>query len=419
MSIVRPFRGIKYNLEKVLLKQVIAPPYDVISPEMHDKLMSRSNYNVVRIDLPEGGEDKYEKAGELYRNWRQEQILIKNEQPAFYLYEQVYELDGKQFIRTGFLGLLKLADFGEGVVYPHEKTLSGPKEDRYKLMIETKANLSPVFGLYEDSENSLESIFSDVRKSMPGASAVDDDKVKHSVWQMSDPEIVRKIESLMRDKAIYIADGHHRYETALKYRNDMRKKEGVTEGEERSYGYIMMMFVNFIDSGLTILPIHRVVDVDDNFNDAGFINSVKDSFDIMTLSDKNAVNKYLEDNSNAKGVWGFIGRQGYYGMKIKDTALKNFSSAYKDVDTYLLEHFVLKESLKFTDEKLLAKDGITFEISIDEVEIYLKDRPAVAFIMRPESIETVVNISEKGMTMPQKSTYFYPKLATGLLFNDI
>ena len=303
MAIVRPFRGVRYDTEQVLLKNVITPPYDVITPEMRAAYAAKSPYNVVLIDLPVGDDDRYAVAGNLYRKWKDAGILIKGQDKSFYLYEQVYEYGGKTYVRSGFVGALKLSEFGKGQVFPHEKTLSGPKADRYELMKASKANFSQIFGLYQDNENRLSVLFNDVKKAMPSASAIDETGVKHSVWTISDENSITKIESFMRDKAIYIADGHHRYETALKYRDDMRVQEGLTEGEERYYDYVMMMFVNFMDEGLKVFPTHRVIDVADNFEDKDFIEYASSLFEVCKLESRESAEKFLKDNINIPGAW--------------------------------------------------------------------------------------------------------------------
>lgn len=419
MSIVKPFRGIKYNVENVLLKQVIAPPYDVISPEMRENLIQRSPYNVVQIDLPIGDDERYNKAGELYRNWIDENILVKEEQPAFYLYEQVYEFGEKQFVRTGFVGTLKLSEFGKGQVYPHERTLSGPKKDRYELMKASKANFSQIFGLYQDNENLLDTVFNEIKKTMPTSSAVDDENVKHSVWVINKPENIEYIQNFMQDKAIYIADGHHRYETALKYRDDMRQLNGDSSDDIKPYDFVMMMFINFQDKGLKVFPTHRVIDVDENFCDSEFLEKLKPIFDSIELKSREDVSTFMTDTANDTGAWVFCGRQGNYGMKIIQEAMEGLHPVYRKVDTYLLEDLVLKAHLGFSEEKLLAKDGIHFIQTMEEIAKYRETNPSVAFILHPEDMETIREVSESGFVMPQKSTFFYPKLATGLLFNDL
>ncbi len=419
MSIVKPFKGVKYNLENVLLKQVIAPPYDVISPEMRENLIQRSPYNVVQIDLPVGGDDRYDNAGEQYRNWVKEGILVKEEQPTFYLYEQVYEFGEKQYVRSGFIGALKLSEFGKGKVFPHERTLSGPKQDRYELMKASKANFSQIFGLYQDGENLLDTVFNEIKKTMPAASAVDDENIKHSVWLINKPENIEYIQNFMKDKSIYIADGHHRYETAIRYRDTMRMLNGDTSDDLKPYDYVMMMFINFQDKGLKVFPTHRVIDVDENFKDSVILDGLKSSFDYVKLNDKDDINIFMNDTANQTGCWVFKGMQGNYGMKIINEAVEGLHPVYRKVDTYLLEDLVLKSHLGFSEEKLLAKDGIHFMQTFDEISNYMQNNPSIAFILHAEDMETIREVSESGLVMPQKSTYFYPKLATGLIFNDL
>lgn len=419
MAIVRPFRGVRYDTEQVLLKNVITPPYDVITPEMRAAYAAKSPYNVVLIDLPVGDDDRYAVAGNLYRKWKDAGILIKGQDKSFYLYEQVYEYGGKTYVRSGFVGALKLSEFGKGQVFPHEKTLSGPKADRYELMKASKANFSQIFGLYQDNENRLSVLFNDVKKAMPSASAIDETGVKHSVWTISDENSITKIESFMRDKAIYIADGHHRYETALKYRDDMRVQEGLTEGEECYYDYVMMMFVNFMDEGLKVFPTHRVIDVADNFEDKDFIEYASSLFEVCKLESRESAEKFLKDNINIPGAWVYYGKQGIYGMNLLQESVEKQHPVYRKVSTYLLEDLVLKGYFKYSDERLLAKAGIHFIQSWEEIDDYKKENSSVAFILNGENMESIRDVSESGLVMPQKSTYFYPKLATGLLFNDL
>ncbi len=419
MSIVKPFKGVKYNLENVLLRQVIAPPYDVISPEGRENLLNRSPYNVVQIDLPVGDDNRYNEAGQLYRKWIADGVLVKENEKAFYLYEQVYEYDERQYVRTGFVGTLKLSEFGKGQVFPHERTLSGPKKDRYELMKASKANFSQIFGLYQDSENVLNTIFNEIKKTMPAASAVDDENVKHSFWVIDKAEDIEYIQNFMQDKAIYIADGHHRYETALKYRDDMRIQNGDSSEDIKPYDFVMMMFINFYDKGLKVFPTHRVIDVNEDFQDSQILDGLKSIFDFTPLKDSQDFNNFIADTVNETGSWIFMGRQGNYGMKIMDEAMEGLHPIYRKVNTYLLEDLVLKSKLGFSEEKLLAKDGIHFIQTLDEIGKYRENNASVAFILHSEDMETIRDVSESGLVMPQKSTFFYPKLATGLLFNDL
>ncbi|WP_231841020.1 DUF1015 domain-containing protein [Deferribacter desulfuricans] len=411
---VKPFKGVRYNLEKTLLKQVIAPPYDVISPEQKEVLKLRSPYNVVNLILPDG-ENKYEEAAKKYEMWKKEKILIKDPEPVFYLYEQEYEYEGKKYVRTGFIGLLKLEEYDKGNVFPHEKTLSGPKMDRFNLMKAAKANFSQIFGLYIDRDNFLEKIFSSIKKEMPVASAVNDEKVKNSLWLISDEEMKKSIEQFMKDKKIYIADGHHRYETALKYRDYMRELNGDSPEDIKPYDFVMMMFVNFYDEGLKVFPTHRVVEFNDKIDD--FFEKLKRSYKVEKVDDFKVAEKKQKESDVPSFIVYYNGKFAF--ISILEEEYEKLHPIYRKVDTFVLEETVLKPILGFTDEKLLKKEGIYFVQNMEQIKKLEKEKDVLAFIVKGVDIEVVKEIAENGLVMPQKSTYFYPKLDSGLVFNDL
>lgn len=414
MSIVRPLAGIRYNLEEVLLKRVVAPPYDVISPEMKKNLQGKSDYNVVNLDLPDGDDDKYMNAAKLYKDYLDKKVLQKDMKPGFYVYEQVYEYGGREYIRTGFVGLLKLEELGKGSVYPHEKTLSGPKKDRFELMKACKTNFSQIFGLYMDKENRLNLVFSEAKKNMPTASALDDENVKNTIWAVNDENNVRMIEEFMKDKAIYIADGHHRYETALNYRDYAREQNNDMEKEEKPYDYVMMMFVNFYDEGLKIFPTHRVLEVEQGFDFSGFMKKMEMDFLIEELSSGDSATAYVNDPATGRAMAIYFDDK-YYGIKAKDEVIEHLHPVYRKVDTYLLQEGIMKKFLGVSDDRLLKKEGVYFVQALEQIEKLAADKKAVGFILKGVDIEIVREISESGLVMPQKSTYFYPKLQTGLV----
>lgn len=417
MAIVRPFAGVRYNLEEVLLKRVVAPPYDVISPDLKNDLKERSEYNVVTLDLPDGGDDKYLNAAKLYKEYCEKGILKKDSKPGFYVYEQVYEYCGKEYVRTGFIGLLKLEELGKGSVYPHEKTLSGPKKDRFELMKTCKTNFSQIFGLYMDKDNRMNLMFNDAKKNMPTASAVDDEGVKNTIWAVSDENVVHMVESFMKDKAIYIADGHHRYETALNYRDYAREQNGDVENEEKPYDYVMMMFVNFYDDGLKIFPTHRVLEVEPDFDFKGFMDKMEEDFIIEPLQNAENAQCYVNDPSTGRAMAIYYDDK-FYGIKAKDEVIERLHPVYRKVDTYLLQEGIMKKFMGISDERLLKKEGVYFVQQISQIVKLAADRKAVGFILKGVDIDIVREISESGLVMPQKSTYFYPKLQTGLVINQ-
>ena len=414
MSVVRPFNGVRYNLEEVLLKRVVAPPYDVISPEMKQALKDKSEYNVVTLDLPDGEENKYNNAARLYQEYLEKQILVKDMKPGFYVYEQVYEYCGKEYVRTGFIGLLKLEELGKGSVYPHEKTLSGPKKDRFELMKACKTDFSQIFGLYMDKENRMNLVFNESKKNMPTASALDEEGVKNTIWSVTDEKTVRMIEDFMKDKAIYIADGHHRYETALNYRDYAREQNKDVENEEKPYDYVMMMFVNFYDEGLKIFPTHRVLEVDAGFDFKGFMGKLATDFDIEQLKDADTTGKFVNDPASGRAMAVYYDGI-YYGIKAKDDVIEKLDPVYRKVDTYLLQEGIMKKFLGVSDDRLLKKEGVYFVQQYAQIEKLAADKKAVGFILKGVDIDIVREISESGHVMPQKSTYFYPKLQTGLV----
>jgi len=410
---VKPFKGVRYNLEKTLLKQVIAPPYDVISNEQKEVLKLRSPYNVVNLILPDGN---YEEAAKKYNDWKKEKILIKDPEPVFYLYEQEYEYDGKKYVRTGFIGLLKLEDYGKGNVFPHEKTLSGPKMDRFNLMKAAKANFSQIFGLYIDEERFLDKIFSSIKKEMPVASAVNDEKVKNSLWLIDDGEIKKTIEDFMKNKKIYIADGHHRYETALKYREYMRELNGDSPDDIKPYDFVMMMFVNFYDEGLKVFPTHRVVEYNGNLDE--LLEKIKTSY---TVENVNSYEEGIKKQSESDYPAFVLYYKGDFKLlRLSVEEYEKLHPLYRKVDAYVLEETILKPILGFTEEKLLKKEGIYFVQNMAQIEKIEKEREnIVAFFLKGVDIEVIKEIAENGLVMPQKSTYFYPKLDSGLVFNDL
>jgi len=417
VSIVRPLAGVRYNLEEVLLKNVIAPPYDVISPEMKTKLKEKCPHNVVTLDLPDGEEDKYANAAKIYKELLENKILVKDKKPSFYVYEQIYEFGGKEYVRTGYVGLLKLEEFGKGSVFPHEKTLSGPKKDRFELMKECKTNFSQIFGLYMDRENMLNTVFAEAKKNMPASSAVDDEGVKNTIWAVSDEKTVKLIEDFMKDKAIYIADGHHRYETAINFRNYMREQNKDMEGEEKPYDYVMMMFVNFYDEGLKIFPTHRVVDVDESFDFAAFSEKLKNDYDMEELEGEAEASEYVNNPTNGRTMAVYFDGN-FYGIKASEEVIENLHPVYRKVDTYLLQKSIMIDMLGMTEEQILRKEGVHFVQSMDVIRRLTMGKKAIAFILKGVDIDIVREISESGLVMPQKSTYFYPKLQTGLVINQ-
>ncbi len=265
MAEIHPFRGVRYDVAKVgSMSGVVAPPYDVIDGALQDKLYEASPYNVIRLELnrPEPGDapgaDRYGRAAGFLKDWIRQGVLKEEDHPAFYVYDQTYEVEGESYTRRGFLARVRLEPFGEGRIFPHEQTLSGPKADRLALYHATEFNLSPIFGLYPDTEGAVQRAVEGAIRDHAPLEAVDHLGVVHRLWPVYDQEAHTTVQGMMTDRPVFIADGHHRYETGLKYR-DEKAAAGKLSGTDDPANFCLMMLVGMNDPGLLILPTHRLV----------------------------------------------------------------------------------------------------------------------------------------------------------------
>lgn len=441
MAEIIPFRAVLYNKAKVGdLNKVMAPPYDVISPKLQDELYSRHQNNVVRLILSKiepadsEGSDRYSRAAADLNKWLSEGVLVRDEKPSIYYYKQTYTLKtGKTQTRKGFIALARLVDFGKGV-HPHEKTLSGPKADRLRLMQAADANMSCIFSLY--SEPSL-GINKALDAAINGVSAdidvKDDDGIANTLWRVSDPASVKAVTDALKDKSLFIADGHHRYETALNYRNQMRDKNPNHTGNE-PYNFVLMYFSNMDDEGMTIWPTHRVVHSLNNFDETAFLDRCAEYFDIekfsFTEADEQSRRKsFLERLEKAGKDSVAIGlnmraKDAYYVLTLKNAGIMDMvfgdriPDVFKALDVTVLHSLVLSMILGITQEAQEKQQNLVYVKSYEEaLSACRKDANQIAFLLNPTRIEQVKSVALAGFVMPQKSTYFYPKLLSGLVLN--
>lgn len=441
MAEIVPFRGVLYNPAKVGdLNRVMAPPYDVISTKKQDELYERHPNNIIRLILgkiaPEDkdGSDRYSRAASDLNKWLSDGVLVQDERPALYYYTQTYTLkDGTKHTRKGFIGLSRLVDFGKGI-HPHEKTLSGPKADRLKLMQACDANMSCIFTLYSDPalrvNNLLEGAISG---KAPDIDVADDDGIVNRVWRVDDQKTLDAVTESMKDKSLFIADGHHRYETALNYRNMMREKVGNYTGNE-PFNFIMMYFSNMDDEGMTIWPTHRVVHSLKGFEPDAFLAKCREYFDCRefpyTASNEPQVRasflKELEKSGASTVSLGLHirARDKYYllSIKSKDVMGKVFGDSipevFKGLDVTVLHSLVFAKILGMTQEAQEKQENLIYVKSYDEaIGACSNDQNQLVFLLNATRIEQVKSVALAGFVMPQKSTYFYPKLLSGLTLN--
>ena len=410
MADVRPFKGITYS-DKVRIEEVVAPPYDVINEKMQETLYSKSPYNIVRLILGKTfkedseADNRYTRARNFLNRWLEEGIFKETDKEYFFLYQQQFEVEGKSFTRRAILARVRLEEFEKKVIIPHEKTLSAPKKDRLKLMKATRCNLSPVFGIVLEEGEIYKTITEAPANKL--FSFTDENGVIHSLFTI-DPALNEKIQRLFSDKQILIADGHHRYETALNYKKEMERENPNHTGEE-PYNFVMMAVVSSKDEGLVVLPIHRAVKNITDSESESAIREIKERYgEVRPLSEPESVNSELQKSGkrhfaviHQKGDSGFI-------FKIEDSSER--------LDVEVLHDEVIKKIIGVTDKELEEKTKIDYFKSIKEALEHLKSGKAKLILSyNPPSVEEIAEVSLKNRKMPQKSTYFYPKFFSGLV----
>ncbi len=421
MPEIIPFRGFRYNQTKVDLHDVVAPPYDVISPAFQAKLYDRNPYNVVRLILGRES-DRYASSASTLGRWIEESILVRDQEPSLYVLHQEFEGGERPVVRKGFIALCRLEEFDKKVVLPHEKTLSKPREDRLKLFKATNSNFSQIFSFYSDPEKSVDQILNGISKTKPQID-VGFDNIQNRLWTVTDNSIIRDIQRTLSDKQVLIADGHHRYETALAYRDWMRSRTGRSD-EKALYNYVMMFLTNVDDEALVIYPTHRLIHSLPAFDRAAFLESVSKSFIIREYKDEEAVSIALASNSVPSFGVLMAGDPTVYLLSLKPTSpaseivRDSLPAEVKELDVTILHSVILKDILGISVEAQEQKTNL--EYVRDSQEAYQSvqtGRAQLAFIMNATKIQQVRSVAKAGHTMPQKSTYFYPKLVSGLVLN--
>jgi len=423
MAKVFPFHGYRYNQKQVEdLEKVVTQPYDKIDNEMQKKYYEQSPYNIVRLILGKE-EDRYQSAAENLEKWIKEQILIRDQEAGFYLYTQEYEVDGEKFVRKGFVGLGEL-EAGEGVK-AHESTMEGPKADRLNLIRAAEANFGHIFMLYSDQKNEINTLFARVMNKEALFEVRDEDQNLHKVWQIKNSELIKEIQEKMESKNLYIADGHHRYQTALNYQRECKEKGWKADGVE-SFNHRLMTFVNMDDPGLKVLPTHRLVYGIENFELNSFLEKVGEDFRIKEFELQEEMYDYLDQNQERK-VFGFKAETAaefyvfeFENEKVLAEVEGGFSKEYKELDVSILHNILLDKYLGIDKKALAAKSNLDYIRYRDQALKKLKTaKYQAAFILNPTSVKEVKEIADQGEKMPQKSTDFYPKLLTGLVINKL
>lgn len=423
MAVIKPFKAIHYNTNLIDLSQVVAPPYDVIGKKLQDELYKKNPNNIIRLDLNRESNPYPAAAAEMQRMLK-EKVLVQDSEPAVYPYFQTFRTqDGKEVTRRGFVSWIKLEPFEAGVVLPHEHTLSGPKVDRLNLLTATKATFSQIFCLYGDRSKILEKEYDHFKNTQSYLEA-DYDGVNNKIYRITDAATMKIFQNVMSNLPVYIADGHHRYETALEYRRLMHEKNPKHEGEA-AYDHIMMYFTNIFDSGLVVYPTHRIIHSLANFDAEKLLEALRVCFELMP---KSSVDELARSLASA-GSYSFgmiLPQKKYYLMKLKAGAdvlsivKENVPAPVKRLDVTLLHDFVLRQILGISKEAQEKKLNINYTIDGDEVdEAVQQGKGQVGFLLNSTKVEQVQEVADARAVMPQKSTYFYPKLLSGMLISGL
>jgi uncharacterized protein (DUF1015 family) len=414
MATIEPFRALHYDRDRVGgLQPVVAPPYDVIDDAQRADLLARSPHNVVEIDLPVSADDPYAHAAAVFEQWQRDGVLVRDEEPALWALEQDYTgPDGQRRTRHGFFARVKVEDYGSGRIRPHERTHPGPKEDRLRLTRATKANLSPIFSLYDDPAGAAWGALAAHLDDAPWSEVTDEDGTAHRLWRVADEEAIANVTAALAPAELLIADGHHRYETARVYH------------EEGGAGHVLMCLVALQDPGLTVFPTHRLLTGLDDGRREALRDTIQRDFEVEPVDAAQ-----LEPSGDGGG-WGRV-QMGYLDAhhrrplmltlrdpEIAAAALPDKPAPYRALDTAVLEALVLEGALGMSEDDISHLNGLDYARNAEQARERVESGAAeAAFFMGATPVERVRDVAATGESMPPKSTYFFPKVLTGMVFN--
>lgn len=419
MTKIRPFSALLYNQDKIDdLSKVVCPPYDIISSQDQDRYHAKHPFNLIRLILGKElasdnqKENKYIRAAHLFNTWIKEKILKNDEKESLYFYLQEYTIRGEKKKRLGFISLMRLEDKEESTVFAHENTHLAPKEDRLQLLKKVRANLSPIFTLFSDEKKYINRIYDEhLKNAQELISLTDQDKVSHKLWRFIDEEFINKLKKYIENRHIFIADGHHRWEVAQLYLNQICKKRKDFD-KEAGYNYILTYFTDINSKEITILPIHRVI--------KKLPRSILDLsrlFDIEKIKTKEDLFLFMAKAGLAEHAFGLYHDGRFFLLRLKNersigNLIKGGSGDYKRLDVVVLHKLILEDILGIKDEDVLfVKD------EVQALDLIGQNLAEAVFFLNPTKIEQLRSIALNNERMPPKSTFFYPKLLSGLVIH--
>ena len=426
MANIQAFRGMRYNTERAgELEELCCPPYDIISEKERKRYLARNKYNVIRLELPKDGDDVYKNAAEVLDSWREQGILIHEEKPAIYIYEEEFNAYNTRRSIKGIIARVKVEEFSKGVILPHEFTLSKAKADRFCLMKATNCNFSQIYALYMDEEHTTLSTIDALSRRAPDAKFTDEDNVHHKLWIITNEQAIAKLTADFSERKLYIADGHHRYETALNYRNYCRENGLAQKGDAQDYQ--MMFLMDMEHPGLVVFPTHRLVRDLPKFDRVKILDGCKEYFEIEAFDSVAHMNELLlkEYKKGNKSFGFYCGKGEWYLLRLRNIAvmeqeLPELSAASQQLDVSVLHALILEKILGIDKENMAAQINLTYTKFFEEAVMSVDQGEfQCSFILNPTRVTEIRDVAAAGEKMPQKSTYFYPKTTTGMVMNDI
>lgn len=420
MAEIKEFSALRFTDKAGKIGTVCCPPYDIISAEEKNEFLNNNEYNIIRLELPEQSDAGYNGANATFKQWQQNGILATDAEPSLYIYEERFSVKGVNYSFRGFVCYVKLAEFSEGVVLPHEETLSKAKTDRFNLINATGCSFSQIYSLYSDEKGETARLLGEMSARLPDQSFTDNAGVTHNLWIVPKSDKTTEICRQFENRKLYIADGHHRYETALNHRRFVRENGIAAPNSE----FVMMFLVDMENDGLVVFPTHRIVKGIENFDGGKLLEKAKKYFDITDI-DVADIEKFLDSEyKNGKKAYVYYDGKKCAALTLRDITVmdKLFpekSEALRRLDVTVLHSLVLEETLGIDKENMANQKNLTYTRSLEEALNSTKRDADCCFILNPTRIEEIAAVAAAGEKMPQKSTYFYPKLITGMVMNKI
>lgn len=419
MAEIKEFSALRFTKKAGNIADLCCPPYDIISEQEKLQYLNKNANNIIKLEAPEQTEAGYLGAKAELESRIQNGIMQKDDKECLYIYEQSFVVEGKQYSFKGFTAYVKLHEFSDGVILPHEHTLSKAKTDRLNLLTATGCSFSQIYSLYSDPEGVVPNLLAELSARESDVCFTDGDNVTHRMWAVEKSEKTAEVAKQFADKKLYIADGHHRYETALNFKKQLEQNGQMTDNAN----YIMMFLVDMQSSGLVVFPTHRIIKGLEKFNSQEMLQKIKEYFVVAELDGNGAEFLKTAYQNGQKAFWYYDGNKNY-ALTLKDNSImddlfKNEGKALRNLDVSVLHSLILEGVLGIDKQNLANQINLKYTRSISEAKAEVDGGANCCFIMNPTKVSEIAEVAAAGDVMPQKSTYFYPKLTTGLVINQI